>query len=84
MRKFASQILAAVRSGRLDEPFNAAMIAVACPGWAARTYHVFPAKHAEGNGKTTELFVRVGRGLYRLKIKSAARFSLLCFHLRLL
>jgi hypothetical protein len=27
----------------------------------------FLAKHCEGNGYTTELFSRVGRGLYKLK-----------------
>jgi hypothetical protein len=67
MKEFASQIYAAVQSGQLKQPFNAAMVARACPGWADRTYHVFLAKHAEGNGHTTELFVRVAPGLYKLK-----------------
>ena len=49
----------AVDSGRLDEPFNAAMVHEACPGYAKRTYRVFLPKHAEGNGSTSELFVRV-------------------------
>jgi hypothetical protein len=66
MKEFASEIYAAVRSGKLTEPFNAAMVKQACPGWAERTYHTFLAKHAVGNGQTTELFVRVGVGLYRL------------------
>jgi hypothetical protein len=67
MKAFASQIYAAVKSGRLKEPFNAATVMKACPGWADRTYHVFLGKHAVGNGVTTELFIRVSRGLYRLK-----------------
>ena len=68
MKQFASEIYAAVRSRRLAEPFTAAMVKPACPGWADRTYGVFLAKHAEGNGRTTELFVRVAPGSYRLKI----------------
>jgi hypothetical protein len=70
VKVFGSQIAAAVRSGRLAEPFTAAMVKRACPGWADRTYHVFLPKHAKGNGRTTELFIRVGRGFYRLN-KSA-------------
>ena len=38
MKTFASQIYAAVHSGRLTQPFNAAMVRKACPGWAERTY----------------------------------------------
>ncbi len=67
MKEFASEIYAAVRSGKLTQPFNAAMAKKACLGWANRTYHTFFGKHAVGNGSQTELFVRVGRGLYRLK-----------------
>jgi hypothetical protein len=66
MKEFGSEIYAAVHSGKLAEPFNAAMVKRACPGWAERTYRTFLGKHAVGNGQTTELFVRVGRGLYRL------------------
>jgi hypothetical protein len=66
MKDFASEVYAAVKSGRLSQPFNAAAAKKACPGWADRTYHNFFGKHAVGNGHTTELFVRVGRGLYRL------------------
>ena len=66
MRKFASEIYAAAFSGRLLQPFNAAMAKVACPGWAERTYHTFFGKHSVGNRSTTELFVRVGRGWYQL------------------
>ena len=55
MKELASEILAAVKSGRLAEPFNAVMLKDACPGCPEKTYHVFPAKHAVGNGKETEL-----------------------------
>jgi len=67
MKEFGSAIYAAVRSGKLAEPFNAAMVKIACPGWAERTYYRFLSKHAKGNGKTTELFIRVGPGFYKLK-----------------
>jgi hypothetical protein len=68
MKTFASQIYAAVQQGRLSEPFNAAMVKRSCPGWAERTYHTFLSKHAVGNPDgNTALFVRVGRGFYRLK-----------------
>jgi hypothetical protein len=67
MKEFAAQIFAAVQSGRLSEPFGPETLKRACPGWAERTYRTFLPKHAEGNGQTTELFVRVDRGLYKLK-----------------
>jgi hypothetical protein len=67
MKHFFSEIYAAVKSGKLKQPFNAAMLKQACPGRAAKSYSVFIGKHAVGNGKITELFVRVGRGLYRMK-----------------
>jgi hypothetical protein len=66
VREFASQIFDAVRAGRLKEPFSADMVRRACPGWADKTYGVFLPKHAIGNGGTTELFVRIDRGLYKL------------------
>jgi hypothetical protein len=69
MKTFASQIYGAVKSKRLSQPFNAAMVKRACPGWANKTYNVFLSKHAVGNGATTELFVRVAAGLYRLNSK---------------
>jgi hypothetical protein len=67
MKVFGSQIYDAVRSGRLTQPFTAAMVKCACPGWADRTYHTFLAKHAKGNSHTTELFIRVAPGSYKLK-----------------
>lgn len=68
MKTFATEIYSAVREGRLAQPFTADMVKRACPGWAERTYHVFLPKHRVGNGNTTELFVRVAPGSYRLAI----------------
>jgi hypothetical protein len=66
MGDFASQIYAAVRSGRLKEPFGPADVKRTCPGWAERTYANFLSKHRVGNpSKTTELFERLRPGLYR-------------------
>ena len=60
-------IFDAVRSGRLAEPFDAAMIRRASGGPAHRSYEVFLPKHRVGNpGGYTELFIRVSPGLYRL------------------
>jgi hypothetical protein len=67
MKALATQIYAAVQSGRLAQPFDAAMVKQACPGWADKTYHTFLSKHAVGNGTTTELFVRADRGFYRVR-----------------
>jgi hypothetical protein len=69
MKEFGSEIYEAVRSGTLNEPFNAAMVKKACPGWADRSYRTFLAKHAVGNpDSNTELFVRAGRGFYKLNV----------------
>jgi hypothetical protein len=58
------RIRAGVRSGRLAEPFKPADVnKLLGIGWAG----TFLPKHCEGNGYTTEHFVRVGRGVYRLK-----------------
>jgi hypothetical protein len=57
-------IRSAVNAGRLKEPFRAADINTLLGiDWAGN----FLPKHCEGNSYTTELFIRVGRGLYRLK-----------------
>lgn len=64
MKTFASQIYSAAKSGKLQRPFNAKTVKEACPGWAERTYFVFLPKHRVGNGKTTELFKQVSRGMY--------------------
>lgn len=66
MKKFAAQIYAAVREGRLKEPFGPDDVRCACPDWASRTYTNFLSKHAVGNpSQTTELFERVAPGRYR-------------------
>ena len=56
----------AVRTGKLQQPFGARdLVAI---GVRPTTAGVFPPKHAVGNpGGNSELFVRVGPGLYRLK-----------------
>jgi hypothetical protein len=70
MNDFASQIYAAVRGGRLKEPFGPDDVRRACPGWAAKTYSVFLSKHRVGNpGGTTELFERVSAARYRTRPK---------------
>jgi hypothetical protein len=57
-------IRAAVQTGRLSQPFRAEDVnRLLGIDWAG----VFLPKHRVGNGYTTELFVRVGHGLYRLK-----------------
>ncbi len=53
-------IRAAVRNGRLHVPFRGADIGIT---WGGN----FLAKHRVGNGYTTEHFIRVARGEYRLK-----------------
>lgn len=56
-------IRAAVRKGKLHVPFKGADINTLLGiTWGGN----FLAKHCVGNGYTTELFVRVGRGEYRL------------------
>ncbi len=54
----------AVQSGNLKEPFTAAEVNLLLRiNWGGN----FLAKHSVGNRSTTELFIRVDRGLYRLK-----------------
>lgn len=65
MKKFATEIYEAVKLKELKEPFSAADVRRACPGWAYGTYSTFLWKHMVGNSKTTELFEQVGQGLYR-------------------
>lgn len=58
------RIRSAVRGGKLADPFKAADVnRLLGIDWAG----TFLPKHCEGNGHTTELFVRVSRGSYRLK-----------------
>jgi hypothetical protein len=66
MKQRASQVYAAVRAGRLKEPFGPDDVRRACPGWPSATYTNFFPKHRVGNpSKTTELFERVADGRYR-------------------
>jgi hypothetical protein len=56
---FAAEVYAAVRSGKLAQPFSAETAKRACPGWSEGTYRNFFNKHRVGNpGGLSELFVR--------------------------
>jgi len=67
MKELGRQIFAAVRAGKLAEPFTPDMVRRACPGWVDHTYGVFLPKHRVGNPSgTTALFIRVAPGRYRL------------------
>ena len=60
MEEFGAQIYVAVRSGKLKEPFNAAMAKKACPGWPEKTYHAFFSQHAIGNHEDNIWTVIIG------------------------
>ncbi len=64
-RETIRRIRAAVRAGRLREPFTPADVnRILGIDWAG----VFLPKHRVGNPRgETELFIRVGRGRYRLR-----------------
>lgn len=65
--KVYQSIVEAIVKGRLKEPFSSKDFQRACSGWAKGTYEAFLYKHRKGNlGDNTELFERVGRGLFRL------------------
>lgn len=64
---FEEEVIAAVRSGRLEQPFNAEMVREACPGWSEKTYQTFFARHCVAGNDRPALFDRVGRGIYRLR-----------------
>lgn len=66
MRKLEKEICAIVEEDTLSEPFNAAMMKEACPGWDDGDYQRCIAEHAVGNGMKPELFERVSFGLYCL------------------
>lgn len=55
------QIRDAVRIGKVQEPFKSSDFP-----FLSRSPS-FISKHAVGNGKYTEYFIRVGRGSYKLK-----------------
>jgi len=64
---FEEEVIAAIRSGRLEQPFNAEMVREACPGWSEKTYQTFFATHSVGRRGKPALFDRVGHGIYQLK-----------------
>jgi hypothetical protein len=68
-RKTIGRIREAVRSGRLNQPFRAADVnRILGIDWA----RTFLPKHAVDNpGGFTELFVRIGRGLYAAEVVGA-------------
>lgn len=59
--KLVQQIKKAVSSGKIKEPFKSSDFSFLSNSPS------FISKHAVGNGKYTEYFIRVGRGLYKLK-----------------
>jgi hypothetical protein len=64
---FASVVHAAVRSGKLAQPFSAETVKRACPGYTDGTYRNFFNRHRVGNpGGMAELYVR--RGANRFEI----------------
>ena len=59
-------IVAAVRNGRLREPFSNSDFRSACPRFGEGTYNAFLHKHAVANpGGASELFERVSKGNFR-------------------
>jgi|HubBroStandDraft_4_1064222.scaffolds.fasta_scaffold461070_2 hypothetical protein len=62
MKEFASEIYAAVRSGRVAQPFNSVMVKQVL-SWLGR----WNVQNMPLETGTTELFIRVRRGFYRLK-----------------
>ncbi len=59
-RNLIGQIREAVRSGLVKEPFKSSDFPFLSKSPS------FLSKHAVGNGRYTEYFVRVSRGLYKL------------------
>jgi hypothetical protein len=65
--KVYQSIVDAVGKERLREPFTSKDFRSVCLGWAEGTYEAFLFKHRKGNpGGNSELFVRVGKGRFRL------------------
>lgn len=60
-RNLVEQIRNAVRNGEVKEPFKSSDFHFLSSSPS------FISKHAVGNGKYTEYFIRVGRGTYKLK-----------------
>jgi hypothetical protein len=59
-------ILSALKSGSLKEPFSIADFRAACPNFREGTYRAFLHKHRRGNMNTTELFELVARGQFKV------------------
>ena len=65
--KVYRMIVNAIKQGKLKEPFNSKDFRRTCPGLRGGTYQTFLAKHRKGNpGGNSELFERVGSGLFRV------------------
>jgi hypothetical protein len=60
-KNLAQQIKDAVQSGKVKEPFKSSDFHF------LNSSPSFISKHAVGNGKYSEYFIRVGRGTYKLK-----------------
>ena len=73
-RDLIQQFRHTVADGRLKEPFRAADVLRARVRCAATTPETILPKHSVGNGRTTELLIRVRCGLYRLK-HTSCRFG---------
>jgi hypothetical protein len=59
-------IVAAVKEGRLKEPFSKDNFRRECPGFANETYDTFLCKHRRGNPEgASELFEEVESGKFR-------------------
>ena len=65
--KVYSAIVAAVKAGKLIEPFTNDDFRRACPGLGEGTYQAFLHKHRKGNpGGVSELFELTNPGKFRL------------------
>lgn len=61
------QIINAVKSKKLKEPFFPRDIKKAIPKMNKKTSHTFPSKHKRNNtGNNSELFIRLKNGTYKL------------------
>ena len=64
--EFAEDVKEAVASGKLEQPFRAGNVRIACPGWADGTYNTFLWKHCKAKPPFRKYFTRKTRGLYCL------------------
>ena len=66
-KAFASEVYAAVRSGKLVQPFSAETVKRACPGRSEATYRNFFKRHRVGNAvRMAELFVHRGSNHFEI------------------